>query len=55
VGIIACALLVPYAILIGPFRGIPPFWTLIDTMFGLLGIIPLLLARRWTTQLGPST
>ena len=55
VGIIACALLVPYAILIGPFRGIPPFWTLIDTMFGLLGIIPLLVARRWTTQLAPST
>ena len=50
-GMIACALLIPYALLFGPVRGIPPFWTLVDCMFGLLGVIPLLLARRWTTQL----
>jgi hypothetical protein len=51
VGIIACALLVPYAILFGAVRGIPPFWTLIDTLFGILGIFPLILARYWTTRL----
>lgn len=51
VGIIACSILVPYAILLGPVRGIPPFWTLVDSMFGLLGIIPLLVARRWTAKL----
>jgi hypothetical protein len=51
VGIVACALLIPYAILFGPVRGIPPFWTFIDTLFGILGIFPLLLARYWAVRL----
>jgi hypothetical protein len=52
-GILACVLLVPYAIIIGPVRGIPPFWTFIDTLFGIVGIVPLLFAHRWIGQLEP--
>jgi hypothetical protein len=29
-----------------PRRGIPPFWTLIDISFGVVGVVPLLLAYR---------
>jgi hypothetical protein len=45
-GMIACALVVPLALICGPLRGIPAFWTPIDCSFGVLGIIPLLLAYR---------
>ena len=45
-GMIACALIVPLALICGPLRGIPFFWQLIDCSFGVFGIIPLWLARR---------
>lgn len=45
-GIIACILVVPFAFICGPMRGIPLFWTLIDCSFGVVGIIPLLLVRK---------
>ena len=35
----------------GPIRGIPFFWRLIDCTFGVLGSIPLLLARKFTLEL----
>ena len=50
-GLIACALVVPYALLFGLLRGIPFFWRLIDCSFGLLGLIPLWLCRRDTGEL----
>jgi len=50
-GIIACIILVPYALIFGVVRGIPPFWTLVDSLFGLLGLVPLLVARRWIRRL----
>jgi hypothetical protein len=53
-GILACILLVPYAVIFGIVRGIPAFWTLVDSLFGLLGVVPLLIARRWAGRL-PST
>jgi len=43
---IACALIVPLALICGPLRGIPFVWQLIDCSFGVFGIIPLWLARR---------
>jgi hypothetical protein len=46
-GMIACALVVPLALICGPVRGIPPFWRLIDCSFGVFGILPLWQARRY--------
>jgi hypothetical protein len=50
-GLIACALVVPLALIAGPARGIPLGWRLIDCSFGLFGAIPLLAARRLTRRL----
>jgi hypothetical protein len=43
-GMIACAAVVPLALIAGPIRGIPWGWRLIDVSFGVVGIIPLLFA-----------
>jgi hypothetical protein len=50
-GIIACILVVPFAFICGPMRGIPLFWTLVDCSFGVVGIIPLLLVRKHIQKL----
>lgn len=50
-GLIACALVLPYAVVMGAVRGIPWGWRLIDCLFGILGAVPLWLAYRWTRQL----
>ena len=50
-GMIACVLVLPLALVCGPLRGIPFYWQLIDCLFGVFGIIPLWLARRWATAL----
>lgn len=50
-GLIACAAVAPMALVFGPVRGIPVYWRLIDCSFGLLGAVPLWLARRWTLEL----
>lgn len=44
-GMIACAAVVPFALIAGPIRGIPWWWQLIDISFGVFGIIPLLFAH----------
>ena len=54
-GIIACLLIIPYALIFGQVRGIPLWWRLIDCAFGIFGVIPLWLARRATIQLERST
>ncbi|MFT3993992.1 MAG: hypothetical protein QM660_06770 [Dysgonomonas sp.] len=38
---IACIGVIPLAIICGPIRGIPFYWTLIDSSFCLFGLIPL--------------
>jgi hypothetical protein len=50
-GLIACALVIPYALIFGAVRGIPLWWRLIDSSFGVLGAIPLWFCRRWTLEL----
>jgi hypothetical protein len=50
-GLIACVLVIPYALIFGAWRGIPFWWRLIDGSFGVFGFIPLWLCRRWTAQL----
>ena len=43
-GMIACVLVIPAAMVCGPIRGIPFWWRLIDCSFGVVGILPLILA-----------
>ncbi len=45
-GMIACILIIPWALIFGIVRHIPIFWTLIDMSFGIIGILPLWLVRR---------
>ena len=45
-GMIACALVIPAALIFGSLRGLPFLWQLLDCSFGIIGIIPLLLAYR---------
>jgi hypothetical protein len=45
-GLIACAGVIPLALIAGQIRGIPPPWRLIDCSFGVFGALPLLICRR---------
>ena len=50
-GLIACALVVPWAFVFGALRGIPIWWRLIDCSFGVFGFIPLWYCRRFAREL----
>ena len=50
-GMIACVLIIPWAIVFGINRGIPLFWTLIDFSFGIFGLIPLWYVRKSILQM----
>ena len=50
-GMIACAGVIPLALICGPIRGIPFWWSVIDMSFGVFGIIPLLVLRRMIRRL----
>jgi hypothetical protein len=45
-GMIACISVFPLALIAGEIRQIPIFWRIIDCSFGVIGIIPLYIARR---------
>ena len=51
-GMIACLLVLPFALVCGPIRGIPFFWQLIDCSFGVFGLIPLSISYFYTRKLG---
>lgn len=46
VGLVACAGVIPLAMICGPIRGIPFYWRLIDSAFGVFGAIPLLICLK---------
>lgn len=50
-GLIACVLVIPYALCFGGLRGIPFSWRLIDCSFGAVGFIPLWFCRKWAVEL----
>ena len=50
-GMIACVLIIPFAMIAGHFRGISLEWRLIDCSFGIIGIIPLYLIRKKILQM----
>lgn len=54
-GIYACIAVFPFAIFFGAIRGIPFFWRGVDMMFGIGGIIVLLILRRQLKALEEST
>ena len=45
-GLIACAGVIPFALIAGQLRGIPFAWRLIDCSFGVLGSVPLLICWK---------
>lgn len=50
-GMIACALVIPYAMIFGAVRGIPLWWRAIDCSFGVFGFVPLWFCWQWTGEL----
>lgn len=46
-GMIACLMVFPLAFIAGAVREIPFYWQLIDCSFGVIGFIPLWLARSY--------
>lgn len=50
-GMIACILVIPFALVFGHFREIPLFSRLIDCSFGLIGLIPLYQVWKLTKNL----
>ena len=51
IGVVACVLVIPLALICGPIRGIPFYWQMIDCAFGVICIFPLLYAIRLTHAL----
>jgi hypothetical protein len=54
VGLLGCAGVIVLAIIAGPIRGIPFFWTLIDCSFGIFGGIPLSYCLWLTRKRNPN-
>ena len=50
-GMIACAGIIPLALICGPIRDIPFWWSVIDMSFGVIGVIPLLIVHRMIKRL----
>lgn len=50
-GMLACIAIIPLAFIAGAVRGIPFYWKCIDCSFGVIGIVPLYLVRKWIKQL----
>ena len=49
--LMACVLVIPYAMLFGAARGIPFWWRLIDSSFGVIGFVPVWCCRKWAREL----
>lgn len=54
-GMVCCVAIIPLALIAGPIRGIPFWWTVIDMSFGVVGIIPLIVVRRLIKRLATAT
>lgn len=50
-GLIACAMVIPWAFVFGGVREIPIWWRLIDCSFGVFGAVPLWWCRKWAKEL----
>lgn len=54
-GVWACALVIPLALISGSVREVPLYWRLVDCSLGVVGVILLLYAIRWTKQLSAAS
>ena len=54
-GMIACAMVIPLALIAGEVREIPFGWRLIDCSFGVFGIVPLWICYREIRRLERET
>ena len=52
VGLVACAGLIPLALICGAIREIPIYWRIIDISFGVFGALPLIYCLRVLKKLG---
>lgn len=50
-GLVACAGVIPLAMICGPIREIPFYWRVIDCSFGVFGALPLLYCLHLTRKL----
>jgi hypothetical protein len=50
-GMFCCIAVIPLAFICGTIRGIPIYHILIDCSFGVIGIIPLLVCRKYVLHL----
>jgi hypothetical protein len=50
-GMISCLAIIPLALIAGPVRGIPFWWTCIDMSFGVFGLVPLVVVYRYVRLL----
>jgi hypothetical protein len=50
-GLVACGMVIPYALIFGAVRGIPIWWRLVDCSFGVFGSVPIWLCRKWSVEL----
>jgi len=54
-GLLACALVLPLALICGPIRQIPVGWRLIDCSFGVIGAMPLFYCLRLVRAIEKTT
>lgn len=45
-GMVACWMVVPFALIAGYYRGIPLGWRFIDCLFGVAGLVPLTICYK---------
>jgi hypothetical protein len=53
-GMIACWMIVPFALIAGHYRGIPLGWRFIDCLFGVIGLVPLIICYKKISKLETS-
>jgi hypothetical protein len=46
-GMLVCALVPLWALVLGSIRGIPLWWRVIDALFGVVGFVPMWLCDSW--------
>jgi hypothetical protein len=51
IGLVACAGVIPIAMICGSVRGIPFYWRLIDCSFGVIGAVPILICLKLIARL----
>ena len=54
-GLMACCAIFPLAFIMGPLRGIPFWWQLVDSSFGIIGLLVMVPVYKMTLKLQKAT